>query len=217
MGFLDRVAYGMCAAVPSFVLTHSLRAVGYLSEKCKLSNVFYKTLLSNFEDAKSQELMARINSSICPYKTMGHAVQTNGLHPATFVKSVALSVLTTGSLIETLLFRCVLQELLLRQLPAKILQKVKPGSETLVDCPTAKVARVLISSAICFALTRRFMQPSTRLALQSSSCEKTYQASFAINTLVSSVLKETPLGLVGSMAHSLAYTAISMPNVLFDC
>lgn len=217
MGFVNRVAFGMCAAVPTFALSSSLRTLGYISEKCKMRDVFYKFVLDRFTKLKSPEIASRALSAICPYSTMANAINTSEMHSAHVAKALALSVLTSSYLLEDFIYRGVVQELLLRKLPIAIMKEIKPGSEAVVDCKTAKIIRVIFSSAICINIGRRVMQPAFKLALQSSSCEMTQQVGFIIDTVVSSILKETYPGLVGSMTQHLTYAVLSMPRVLFDC
>lgn len=218
VGFFDRVAIGMGAVLPTVILTSSARMLGHFSEKCNMNEFFYKYFVDNLKGTNGENITDKVIKAICPYKTLAHSANTSyGMRTATMAKAGALSIFTGGCVVEDLLFRGIIQELLLRKVPALILKKIKPGSETLVDCPTAKIARALLSTAICYGVSRRYMQPITRRALEASSCSESYRVSFLMDTLVSSVLKETPLGFLGSMAHHLSYAALRMPNVLFDC
>lgn len=73
---------------------------------------------------------------------MHHTLIRNILAP----NSTFLKIGVIGPITEELQYRLVIQELLLKQLPKKILGKISPTHVDLVDSKAAKYARVLISS-----------------------------------------------------------------------
>jgi len=218
MGFFDRATIGMCAALPSFFLTTSLRTMGYLSQQCKMSGVFYKSFLDNFKGPKGEEITSKVINALCPHKTLSWAVEkSKNIRTATHAKALALSVLTAQTVLSDLIFEGVVQELVLRRLPKAILKEIKPGSETVVDSTTAKILRVLLSTAIRYGTANFFMLSGDKKFMESSSCLETYRASVVIGGLVSSLLKETSPGLIGSIGQSLTFTALTYRKVLLDC
>lgn len=53
-----------------------------------------------------------------------------------------------GPIYEELFFRLGIQELLLKRLPKKIIQKFAPSKASWVDCRVAQIARITLSSAL---------------------------------------------------------------------
>lgn len=67
-----------------------------------------------------------------------------------------------GPIVEELLFRVALQEILLKRAPKAILNKVSPSHAKIIDTKVSKIARVLISS-LAFSLAHA-MPPGSGLA-----------------------------------------------------
>jgi membrane protease YdiL (CAAX protease family) len=126
-------------------------------------------------------------------------------------KTVAPSAIILGGIGEELIFRGVVQDLLLTKLLAKAIKKVSPNNASWVDTKTAKVFRIAITSALFAAAHLITNTEEIPLGIK-------YQAFNAlVGGFILGAIKESRLGLIGSIGCHMMHNAISSGQVYLQC
>lgn len=117
----------------------------------------------------------------------------------------------TSPIVEELLFRHIIQEVSLEQLPKKILKEMMPGKETVLDSKVAAAARVVLTSALFISihLLNRGIFPD-------SYCNAQLVDSF-IGGIAYGVLKESKIGLLGSVVAHISSNILAGFAVFSYC
>lgn len=152
---------------------------------------------------KIEELVKQINSNIP--RPQAH----------TSVSAVKATLVgTTGvgfPIIEEILFRGLVQDVLLTRIPKFVLKKVLPGKETALDTRIAKAARITLTAALFSAshLTNSGLFADSYISMQ-------LVATFALGIGLG-ILKESKAGLLGTMGGHIAHNMIAIAPNLWSC
>jgi len=111
-----------------------------------------------------------------------------------------------------LIFRGVLQDLVLKRLPQFVLKKTMPDKATLMDTKIAKISRVVIAAAAETVLYSPILSSFSRSQVIASNAMR-----FAASIFLGSI-KESRLGLLGSIGADYGLNAVpALLNAIYDC
>ncbi len=128
------------------------------------------------------------------------------------VKVQAVAVMGLDAPIsEEILFRGLIQDLLLTRVPKYIIAKIAPGKETALDTRMAMAARIILTSALFSAA---HLQNKGILS-------DSYVATQLVTTFVVGIgfgaLKESKAGLLGSIGAHMAHNMLATAPILWSC
>jgi len=126
-------------------------------------------------------------------------------------KIMAPTAVIAGGIGEELVFRGVVQDVLLTKLLGKAIKKVSPNNASWVDTKTAKVFRIAITSALFAAGHLITNTDEIPLGIK-------YQAFNALAMgFILGAIKESRLGLIGSIGCHMMHNAISSGQIYLQC
>ena len=214
---VKRLGLGMVAGAVGMPLFNI--APIYLAQKTGLipemtNQILSKTLRVNDKLFNNTCLIEKPISKF-PYPTCPLRVACRDLNlPITpsqikITNLVALGVIPAVG--EELLFRGLIQDVLLKRLPAWMLKKISPGQEKMIDTKIAKIGRIILTSALFSAwhLQNRGILPDAYVKSQ-------LVGTFTLGILLG-MIKESNLGLLGSMGAHFANNTIAISPILLGC
>lgn len=115
-----------------------------------------------------------------------------------------------GPIIEELLFRGLIQDVLLTRIPKYVIKKIAPGKETALDTRVAQATRITLAAALFSAahLTNSDM-PDSYVSMQLVA---TFVGGIALG-----ILKESKAGLLGAMGCHIGGNMIAITPDLWIC
>lgn len=126
-------------------------------------------------------------------------------------KIMAPTAIIFGGIGEELIFRGVMQDLLLTKLLGKAIKKVSSNNASWVDTKTAKIFRIAITSALFAGMHLITNTEEAPLGIK-------YQAFNALAMgFILGAIKESRLGLIGSIGCHMMHNAISSGQIYFQC
>jgi hypothetical protein len=150
-----------------------------------------------------EELVKQINSNI-PWPEA---------HASVFaLKASQVKLIGVGiPIAEEILFRGLIQDVLLTRVPKYVIRKIAPGKETALDTRIAKAARITLTAALFSA---------AHLA-NSGFFADSYVSMQLVSTFVGGIglgiLKESKVGLLGAMGGHIANNMIAIAPTLWAC
>lgn len=138
----------------------------------------------------------------CPLRDYGITL------PASTVKYLGVIIIP---ILEEIFFRGIIQDKILYQLPKYICKYVSPGSEKYLDTIIAKVARIGITAALFGAahMTNAPIIGEKTAEIQSSMA--------FIAGIILGIVKESELGMVGSIGLHMGNNYIALEELLYNC
>lgn len=124
------------------------------------------------------------------------------MHRALTPKNTFLQVAVWAPIIEEAQCRLLLQELLLKQLPKKILNKIAPQHAHLVDSKIAKITRVLVTSAL-FGVCHYIPAEHSRILFHADKKEQCMLSNRVIGAFVGGVLLGSLQEATGNVAYPI--------------
>lgn len=114
-------------------------------------------------------------------------------------------------LLEEVLFRGLMQDVLLTRIPKFIVKKIAPGRETALDSSVAKAARITLTAAAfsAFHLQNQGLFADSYVTMQ-------LVAAFAMG-IGFGMLKESKAGLLGSVGAHMANNFAAIAPMLWNC
>lgn len=112
---------------------------------------------------------------------------------------------------EELIFRGLVQDVLLTRLPKYIIKKIAPGQESLLDSTTAKIIRVALTSALFSSahIVNIGVLPGSYVSMQ-------LVATFVMGIYLGA-LKESKAGLLGSIGAHISNNIMALIPNLMQC
>ena len=177
------------------------------------------TLTKGIENLKKMGLnnfnISKISNNLCP---LGEYVDQFNSHfrvPILSVGQIKLNnILTMGvsaPIGEEILFRGIIQDLLLKRIPKYIIKKFSPGNENVLDKKAFKIGRILLTSALFSAM----------YLMNTDVFGDTYVKTQLISTFVMGIgfgmIKESSLGLLGSIGGHIMNNLVAVLPSLFSC
>jgi len=126
-------------------------------------------------------------------------------------KYVAPTAVLIGGIGEELVFRGVVQDLLLTKLLGKAIKKISPSNASWVDTKTAKIFRIAITSALFAGGHLITLTEEVPLGIK-------FQAFHALAIgFIFGAIKESHLGLMGSIGCHMMNNAIGSRQIYLQC
>lgn len=213
-----RLSMGAAASViitpAASAIPYAAQVLGYVPE-IKEGQVI-KTMIRFLEEA---QLVQAINldsivNATCPlgeYVKLYNSSINSKIDAAQIKIMTGSLIVANAAIVEELLFRGLLQDLLLTKLPRMIIKKVAPGKEGVIDSTRAKAARILLTSAAFCAI-----HLSNKGVLSEDYLKLQLIAAF-VSGIGLGILKETRAGLLGSIAAHAVNNTLSIMPVLRSC
>ena len=127
------------------------------------------------------------------------------------IKAATASTILIVPILEEFIFRYIIQDFLLTQIPHFIIKKFAPGKNISMDSNTAKISKIFLSSAMFSAwhMLNHGIYPESFVRAQ---VVVSFVAGIGLG-----ILKESEVDLSGTMGAHLVYDMIAMAPVLFSC
>lgn len=126
-------------------------------------------------------------------------------------KLMVPAALIGGGIGEELIFRGLIQDLILKRLVGKTIEKISPEHASWIDTNAAKVMRITLASGLFAATHLITMSEEIPLGIK-------WQAFSAFTSgLILGAIKESRLGLKGSIACHMTHNAIGMTDIYYSC
>jgi hypothetical protein len=125
--------------------------------------------------------------------------------------STTLVIGIVAPVCEEIVFRCLIQNVLLKRIPQYIIKNVSPGKEIALDSSIAKAARIALT-AILFSACHRSnfgLFPNSYVSMQ-------LIATFVMG-IGFGVLEETKAGLLGSISAHSINNIVAISRLLWSC
>ncbi len=126
-------------------------------------------------------------------------------------KVFSINAVIIGGIGEELVFRGVIQDLLLKKLLGKVIEKVSPGNAAWTNGKTAKISRIVIASVLFGAL--HLVTPTKEIPL--AIALQAFNALF-LGAILGAV-KESRLGLIGSIGCHMMHNAACATQIYAQC
>lgn len=216
---IKRLGLGMAMGVPSAGLNLAsvfiARQLGVISnpgvldemkEASQTSNIFQLDFdaLEN-STCPLQELSEQFNESLY---SIVNGLEISPLMIKVFIGSV---ICVYPAISEELIFRGLIQDVLLKRIPSWVLKKIHYSHENILDTKIAKAARIIFTSAL-FAASHLFNQG----IFTDSYVQAQVVGTFALG-IIFGAIKESSLGLVGSTGAHFMNNLIAISPLLFSC
>ena len=127
------------------------------------------------------------------------------------IDRVVLKICCEAPIIEELVFRYGIQEILLKKIPEQFLQRFAPNKQAILDSKVVTLARIVFTAAI-FA----YIHLANKGNFPDSYCDAQVPASF-IGGIVYGILKESKVGLLGSVVAHVVNNFFSMIEIFSYC
>lgn len=126
-------------------------------------------------------------------------------------KGIAPIAIICGGIGEELIFREVVQNFLLKELLGKAIQKVSPNNASWVDTKAAKIFRITITATLFAGMHLATDTDEIPLGIK-------FQAFNALAMgFILGAIKESQLGLIGSIGCHMMHNAISSTQIYIYC
>jgi hypothetical protein len=129
------------------------------------------------------------------------------------IENVLFEFCFLGPVFEELMHRGGVQEILLTGLPKNILKIIAPGKETLLDLTVVKTARIFLTAAF-FSYVHFLLN---RGVFPDSYCNAQIVSSFVKSGITYGLLKESKIGLLGSIVAHISNNILSLNEVFSYC
>ena len=152
-----------------------------------------------------EEYTKQYNSHFPSY--MSHMHQT----PLSMKVINATTMGVIAPLSEEILFRGLMQDVLLTRIPKYIVKKIAPGRETVLDSSIAQAARIALTAAAfsAFHLQNQGVFSDSYVSMQ-------LVATFAMG-IGFGILKDSKAGLLGSIGAHMANNFVALAPTLWGC
>jgi hypothetical protein len=223
---VNYVKHFSLGAVSAGILTPTTDIIGSIPVYLGwIPEVPYTSFIRNYITYEKNHLgLFKLNPDIILNATCGvktYVKQFNS-HPYPEIKNLPLTplrfkidlinkiVLLTG-IAEEILFRGLVQDVLLTRIPKLIINKMAPGKEKVLDTTIAKAARILLTSAGFSAvhLQNQAVYPGEEMKAQLIT-------SF-ISGIGFGILKESKVGLAGTIGAHMAGNIFFLSPILWSC
>lgn len=235
-GLCARLAYGTANCVKRFglgvaaagIITPLTNGVSYLAQVGGLipeptleGNI--RGVVANYQKMGFTEMNAdKLLNATCYMEELAkqlnlHVIQTaNGWQKLNYdvliIKSEMVGGVVIGPAIkEEILFRGLIQDVCLTEIPKYVIKKIAPGKETILDTTIAKAARIVLTSA---AFSAWHLQ--NKGVLSDSYVSMQLVATFAMG-IGFGILKESKTGLLGSIGAHMANNFVAIAPQLWSC
>lgn len=230
-GLCTRLAYGTANCVKRFGLGVAAAGIGtpiswgasYLAGKVGLiQEIGDQASLVKEQMANMAKLGFKMDSdaimnATCKMQTLVDQINSNipwkEAHTSVFaVKAAQVGMMGVGiPIVEEIVFRGLIQDVLLTRIPKYVIKKIAPGKETALDTRIAKAARITLTAALFSA---------AHLA-NSGFFADSYVSMQLVATFVGGIglgiLKESNAGLLGAMGGHIANNMIAIAPALWSC
>lgn len=157
-------------------------------------------------------------NAVCPMQEyvsqLNHALQLYPEYQQT-VFSVKASLVTVIGIVapifEEVVFRCLIQNVLLKDVPKFIVKHIAPGRETALDSNIATLARVALTAALFSAYHL------TNSGLMADSIVSTQIVATLVMGIGFGALKESNAGLLGAIGAHVTNNILAISPQLWSC
>lgn len=231
-----RLGIGVASGVGIMFGTGSL---GYLAERVGiLTSIKDKTLASLISMGGDPEALKKVARSECMITTQLEELIKLNPNPETVtpeikqqafdeLKAIQINNGLEGTfrapIIEELLYRGLIQDVLLTRIPKFVIKKFAPGKEALLDTNYAKAARIVLSAAIFAAdhLSQANLQNSSSATIGQDvilNASTAHQVSLGFLTGIGlGIIKESRAGILGSIAAHMTNNSPTLIQALRAC
>lgn len=229
-GLCTRLAYGTANCVKRFGMGIAAAGIGspiswgaaYLAGKIGLIQEIGDQASRIKEQA---DLMVKqglkidseaITNATCKLQEMVNQINSNlsfGIKLTVFdIKAVQVGTIGIGAPIyEEVIFRGLIQDVLLTKIPKYIVKKILPGQETALDTKIAKAARITLTAALFSA------SHLTNAGTFGDSYVQMQLVSTFVGGIGLGILKESKAGLLGAIGAHMTNNMIAISPVLWSC
>lgn len=232
LGLCARVAYGALNCIKGFglgvaaagIMTPLSHGVGFLAQKIGLiQEMGDRASLMKEQVANMAKMGFRFDAealanATCPMQE--YVTQFNSLFP--FYPEVHQTVFSVKAamvggfgvltpIFEEVIFRGLVQDILMKRIPQYIVKKIAPGREMALDSRIAGIVRIVLTSALfsAYHLLNRGIFANAYVDLQ---IVQTFIMGISLG-----IFKESKAGLFGAMGAHMAHNIIAISPQLLSC
>ncbi len=235
-GFIKRFSYGVLAGLAKFPINSlmldlsrngtslfsqmpdfskyfftkiALAEIQILIACLDLSNLFDETTINSASNASCP--MKAIASRILKYQNI--TINELNLSQKVFRLKIDffLVAVVVGPILEELLFRDLVQDVLLTRIPKYIISKISPGHESLVDSKIAALSRIALTAA-AFSASHLF-----NYGIIENEYVKIQVITTFFNGLIYGLVRESRAGLTGTIAAHMTNNLFASLPILWAC